>query len=48
MEPHTSSITMPTPINSFECKRSHDQQTIVGTDQLPPPKRLCPSPRKRG
>ena len=47
MEPHASSVTMATPINSFERKRSHDPHN-GSTDQPNPPKRLCPSPRKSG
>lgn len=49
MEPHGSTVTMPTPINSFEHKRSHDQVVDETSNiQLHPPKRLCSSPRKSG
>lgn len=50
MEPHASNVAIPTAINSFEHKRSHEPQMEYSNsiEQPPPTKRLCPSPRKSG
>lgn len=49
MEPHASSVAIPTAINSFEHKRSHDPTSgYNSSNDTPPPKRLCTSPRKSG
>ena len=48
MEPHASSVAIPIAINSFEHKRSHEPYSDNTTNDTPPPKRLCASPRKSG